>query len=79
MQDNADRHSDYIEHIKAAQANYSIWPVVWNKGRFQSVPPLSPLHMRIGLHDVPENEDIDVPEPGPHMQQAPPKMAPQVA
>ena len=28
------------------------------------VPPLSPLHLRIGLHDVPSNAEIEVPAAG---------------
>ena len=79
VQDNADRHSDYIEHLKKAQEGYSIWPVVWNQGRCTSVPPLSPLHLRIGLQDVPDNENLDVPAAGEHTQEAPPKVAPQMA
>jgi hypothetical protein len=60
VQANADKHSRYIETLKKAQESYQIHPVVWNKGKCVSVPPLSPLHLRIGLHSVPANDEIEV-------------------
>ena len=41
VQANADAHSQYIDHLTSAQANYRIHPVVWNNGRCVSVRALS--------------------------------------
>lgn len=35
--------------LRAVQEGERIWPIVWHNGRYVSVPPLSPLHLRIGF------------------------------
>eukprot|EP00892_Ulva_mutabilis_P001999 jgi/Ulvmu1/117/UM001_0121.1 len=49
---NTGEASDYETRVREAQRKWRLWPVIWNKGRFHAVEPLSPLHLRIGLHDV---------------------------
>lgn len=52
VQANTGPVSDYETRVCTAQAKWRLWPVIWNKGRYHAVQPLSPLHLRIGLHDV---------------------------
>ena len=79
MQANTGDTSDYETRINAAQANWRLKPVIWNKGRFHAVEPLSPLHLRIGLHDVdlPNGADPTVARKEVELEDArPPEAAP---
>lgn len=62
MQDIAAEPSEYIGRILDKQHDMHIHPVVWNQGRCISVPPLSPLHLRIGLQDADAEIETELPE-----------------
>lgn len=48
-QTSSEQVTDYEMKLRRAQKGEKILPVVWDKGRVVSTPPLSPLHLRIGL------------------------------
>jgi hypothetical protein len=48
-QTSSEDVSDYEMRLRAAQRGERIYPVVWHEGQYVSVPPLSPLHLRIGF------------------------------
>jgi hypothetical protein len=62
MQKAAEEPSEYTRHLLETQCNLHIHPVVWNQGRCISVPPLSPLHLRIGLQDVDKRIEKELPK-----------------
>jgi hypothetical protein len=61
MQRIADEPSEYMANLLLKQHDMHIHPVVWNQGRCISVPPLSPLHLRIGMQDVDKKCEVELP------------------
>lgn len=78
MQANTGETSDYETRVNEAQAKWRLRPVIWNKGRFHAVEPLSPLHLRIGLHDVdlPDGADPAAAPTEVELDARPPAQAP---
>jgi hypothetical protein len=78
LQDHAEDTTEYLVKLQEAQAEYQVHPVVWNSGKYVSVPPLSPLHLRIGLPDVKPGGRVELLEIDTQ-QEAPQSLTPQFA
>lgn len=52
------RACDYEVLLAHEQIFNKPLPMVLNKGRYVCVPPLSPLHLRIGFHDIEEDVSL---------------------
>lgn len=60
QQNQRESETEYDIKLENAQKNLKLRPVVWNKGRTVGAVPLSKLSNRVGLHDIDEDNELEM-------------------